>query len=571
MSARSRRPGARPATPTLLAGGNPQRKADPRSLDPDAIYPANQQETLPIALMSLTAAFLALAVSAKGNYMMLYGDAVAHLGIARRIVDTNTPGLMQLGSPWLPLPHLLMLPFIGNMDWWRDGMAGAWPSMVCFVLAVVGLYRLARRIMPTSWAFVAAAFFGLNANLLYLSTTAMNEPLFLALMVWITLVTCEAVDFIKTDEPRRVAPHLVLLGLLLLAAVMTRYDGWILAAVAWFIVTWKLWRKPLLWRQIRPAFLALTLLTAVGPIAWFAYNHVYGHDWLDFMRGPYSAKEIDRRTSPPGSHHYFGWHDPAWSLMLYARTAQVDAAAWETGWLVAALALWGSFKTWRAHVETSTLLLWLPLPFYVYSISWGSVPIFIPQLYPHSFYNSRYGMELLPAFALFLGFALYLIAKILKTKQPLVARILQPVCLMLIALNLLFMLHAIPLVLKEAMVNSRGRLAIETPLAEQLATIPRGATVMMDTSEYVGALQTAGIPLKQAIGPADYYRWRDGLANPGATAAMFVSSDGDALSKAIAAHPGDLTETSILCTTGHPCLRIYRSNIYRSNSNRKPS
>ena len=513
--------------------------------------------------MALTAVFLALAVSAKQNYMMLYGDAVAHLGIARRIVDNNNPGLIQLGSPWLPLPHLLMLPFIANMTWWRDGMAGAWPSMICFVLAVTGMYRLARRMMPTPWAFVGAAFFGLNANLLYLSTTAMNEPLFLALILWITLVTCELFDLIRTANVKRAAPHLMLLGLLLLAATMTRYDGWIVAAVVWLVAAWKLVRSPLVLRQVLPGFIAFTLLTLAGPLSWFAYNHVYGHDWLDFMRGPYSAREIDRRTSPPGSHHYFGWHDPAWSLMLYARTAQVDAAAWETGWLIAAAALWGSWKAWRSKVERATLLLWLPLPFYVYSISFGSVPIFIPQIYPHSFYNSRYGMELLPVFALFLAFTLYRIYQALLVKQPLVARVLQPVSLLLVVLNLVFMLHAIPLVLKEAMVNSRGRLAIETPLAEQLATVPPGAAILMDNSGYVGSLQTAGIPLKQTIGPSDYYRWRAGLADPAATAAMIVSSDGDQLSKAIAAHSSQLTETSVLCTTGHPCLRIYRSNIYR--------
>ena len=222
----------------MLAGGKPQRTVDPRSLDPDAVYPANRQETLPIGLMALTAGFLALTVSARQGYMMLYGDAVSHLGIARRIVDNNAPGLVQLGSPWLPLPHLLMLPFIGKMEWWQDGMAGAWPSLICYVLAVVGVYRLARRMMPTQWAFVATAFFGLNANLLYLSTTAMNEPLFLALLVWITVVTCELMEFVAAEAEKRVAPHLVVLGLLILAAVMTRYVGWVVGGVVWCLVSW---------------------------------------------------------------------------------------------------------------------------------------------------------------------------------------------------------------------------------------------------------------------------------------------------------------------------------------------
>ena len=118
-------------------------------------------------------------------------------------------------------------------------------------------------------------------------------------------------------------------------------------------------------RQIVPGFATFTLLTVIGPVAWFDYNHVYGHDWLDFMRGPYSAKEIDRKTSPPGAHKYWGWHNPAWSLMLYARTAQVDSTAWEFGWLVAAGSLYAAWKAWYSRLDRAAFLLWLPLPFYV--------------------------------------------------------------------------------------------------------------------------------------------------------------------------------------------------------------
>ena len=517
---------------------------------------------MPIVLMSLTAGFLALAVSARQGYMLLYGDAVAHMGIARRIVDTNAPGLMQLGSPWLPLPHLLMLPFISSMKWWQNGMAGAWPSLACYVLAVAGVYRLARRLVNAEWAFVAAAFFGLNANLLYLSTTAMNEPLFLALLVWIVNVTCELLQFAAGGLHRRVAPHLVLLGLLNLAAVMTRYDGWVLAAAVWCLVTYKISRRKALWDRVRPGFALFTVLTVAGPLGWFEYNHVYGHDWLDFMRGPYSAKEIDRRTSPPGSKHYFGWHDPAWSLMLYARTAQVDAAAWETGWLVAAGALWGLWRTWRIRFERAAALLWLPLPFYVYSVSYGSVPIFIPQIYPHSFYNSRYGMELLPALAIFVSYALYQFGEACKKRQPLLMRLMQPVALVLTVLNLLFMLHSVPLVLKEAMVNSRGRLALEGPIAEALMAVPKGQQVLIDNSEYVGALQTAGIPLQQTIGPSDYYGWRTGMNDPAHTAALIVTTDGDQLSKVLGSHPSGLVNESIICSSNKPCVRIWRSEVY---------
>ena len=524
--------------------------------------PATRQETLPAGLAAVIVGFSALSVSALHGYMLLYGDAVAHLGIARRLVDTNTPGLAQLGGVWLPLPHLLMLPFIGKMEWWQNGMAGAWPSLLCYVISVMGMYRLARRLVAPRWALVSTAFFGLNPNLLYLSTTAMTEPLFLALLVWIVLLTLEFNEAIGAQRERIATNRLILLGLLLLAAVMTRYDGWILGAAVWCVVAWQMFKQPAMRLRLMPAFVAFTLLTIAGPLAWFEYNHVYGHDWLDFMRGPYSAKEIDRKTSPPGSHKYWGWHNPAWSLMLYARTAQVDAAAWETGWLVAAAALWGAWKFWKDRTDKTALLLWLPLPFYVYSISYGSVPIFIPQLYPHAYYNSRYGMEMLPALGIFMTIALVWLSRRFPSAQVLATRLIVPVALLLIVINALFMLHKTPLVLDEAMHNSRGRLALEEPLAQQLASFPLGSKILMENSNHIGALQKAAIPLKQTIGPDDYYGWRNGLAAPAQTAQYVVTIAGDELSKAVTIHPEGLTELSIVCSTGQPCVRIYKSDRY---------
>ncbi|ADW69843.1 ArnT family glycosyltransferase [Granulicella tundricola] len=543
--------------------GGPLVQGPPR--DPDAVTPALREDMLPISMGAVVLGFIAIAISAMRGTMMLYGDAVAHLGIARRIVDTKYPGLAQLGGVWLPLPHLLMTPFIWKMEWWQDGMAGAWPSLICYVVGVLGFYRLARRVLVPRWALVATAFLAMNANLLYLTSTAMTEPLFLALMIWITLVTLECVEAIEAARPLGAGRRMLGLGVLIFCAVMTRYDGWVLGAAVWCVIAWTLWKEPAMRAKLAGVFVGFTLITVAGPLSWFAYNHVYGHDWLDFMRGPYSAKEIDRKTSPPGSHHYFGWHDPAWSLMLYARTAQVDAAAWETGWLVAAASLAGLWLTIKSKVRWSALLLWMPLPFYVYSISYGSVPIFIPQLYPHSYYNSRYGMEMLPCFALFGAVGLSALAVWLKPRQPLVVRFMQPVMLMLIVLNTIWMLHKTPLVLKEAQVNSMGRISLETALANQLVTFAPGAPIMMETGSFVGALQKAGIPLKQTLTPSDYYK---GLTTPAEKAAYVISFAGDDVAKAVTAHPEGLTEMTILCSTGQPCARVYRSDRFLGAGNR---
>ena len=62
--------------------------------------------------------------------ILLYGDAVAHIHIARRVFDSITPGPLRLGTVWLPLPHILMMPFLVS-DWmWRTGVGGSIVSMI---------------------------------------------------------------------------------------------------------------------------------------------------------------------------------------------------------------------------------------------------------------------------------------------------------------------------------------------------------------------------------------------------------------------------------------------------------
>ena len=83
-------------------------------------------------------------------------------------------------------------------------------------------------------------------------------------------------------------------------------------------------------------------------------------------------------------------------------------------------------------------LLWLPLPFYVYSVAYGSVPIFIPVWFPHSWYNTRYGMEMLPAFALFAAAAL----EGLAMWRPRWQEWMVPVAAVLIVANSILLLRA---------------------------------------------------------------------------------------------------------------------------------
>src|SRR5437879_9858317 len=93
-------------------------------------------------------AWLAVCVSVfsflfyfRRGEVLLYGDAVAHINIARRIFDSKTPGLLQLGTVWLPLPHLLMMPFLMSDKMWQNGSGGSLPSLAAYVMGVLGMFR----------------------------------------------------------------------------------------------------------------------------------------------------------------------------------------------------------------------------------------------------------------------------------------------------------------------------------------------------------------------------------------------------------------------------------------------
>lgn len=572
------KPGAPIAQNRRMVSGGSRLPSTP--FDWNAVRPVAKGEVFPLFTVGVVLAFFATLISFSRGYVLLYGDAVAHLAIARRILDARWPGMGQLGGVWLPLPHLLMLPFVQKMVWWQSGLGGAPMSIFSYAVSVAGVWRLARRWMSIRWALVATAFYALNANLLYLSSTAMTEALFLALLVWSTVAAVEGVAALRAADEKRARAWVLGAGALIVGMVFTRYDGWIVGAVVWCVFARELWRSALR-QRLWMAFVVFTVLCAAGPLFWFWFNHHYMGDWLDFMRGPYSAKQIERRTAPPGQH-YRGWLNPGWALLFYLRTSQIDASAWETGWVVmiAALAgLWWSLRRAEptsenpeigqpqpAAARTLTWLLWVPLPFYVYSVAYGSVPIFIPQLWPHSYYNARYGMEMLPALAIYAAYAAWLGEQSLRGRSEAWAKITlrfaQPVAMLLCVANCVAMMYFIPLVLKEGMVNATTRQALERSIAQVIETVPQDVPVMMYTSAHVGAVQVAGRPLKTMVSEQDWDSWHTALEDPARYAEVVIAIKGDPVDEAVKAHPQGLTEEQVICTTGQPCARIYRSEVF---------
>ncbi len=458
---------------------------------------------------------------------------------------------------------MLLIPFVAVYAWWADGIAGMIPSAMAYIAGCAGIHRLVRHWLRPSAAVVAVAFFGLNANLLYLQTTAMTEPLFLCEMIWLAVWLVEWRGALNNDPPRA-ARLLCGIALVLVAAVFTRYDGWVLAFLAWTSVGIVQLRTSTL--RSRTFWIASAAVVA-APLIWFTYNGIVFGDWLDFARGPYSAAAIEMRTATPGSGPpHPGWHNPWVSLIFFVKCAEMDVVAKSWGNFTLMLAVLGTAWGWlttRRRAFQWTLLLWLPVPFYAYSIAFGSVPIFLPVWWPHSWYNTRYGMEMLPAFALGLGFcAQFVIAVFREFKRKLVP-LAAAAIYVIVGVNAWAVLRDHPLTYVEGTKNIESRRAFETeipPVLRSLLATRPGGLILMETSVYPNLVAFTGIPLRQTINESDKEFYSAALAAPATHAAIVVAFDGDEIDRAVKTHPNGLRLVQRFHCPGQKAGAVYVSD-----------
>ncbi|HEX8925229.1 MAG TPA: hypothetical protein VF786_05525, partial [Terriglobales bacterium] len=376
-----------------------------------------QKDILRVAALASVASIAAFLWFLAHNQVLLYGDAVAHINIARRVFDSRDPSPVQLGTVWLPLPHVLMMPFVVSDAMWRSGIGGSIPSMIAYVLGAVGVFRLVRGRASRVAAWTACALFALNPSLLYMQSTAMTESIFLCAMIWSLVYLDEMLRGLFRERgeglPARLKPSVAIgrCGVALGAAIFTRYDGWILAfAVACVAVIAVLisiaFGSSTRDERVGRATVEFLLFLALCPTLWLAHNYSISKHPLDWWNGPYSAKAIEQRTTRPGDPPYPGKDHMRTAEMYFAKCARMQMAEGRAEWPLFLVAIAGAGLALARPIRMApVLLLWLPLPFYAYSIAYGSVPIFIPVWWPYSYYNVRYGLELLPAIAACIGLA----------------------------------------------------------------------------------------------------------------------------------------------------------------------
>ena len=401
----------------------------------------------------------------RGN-LLYYGDAVAHLNIARRLFDSRTPGYEQIGTVWLPLPHWIMSWFARDPEWWRTGLAGGIPAAGAQALAAVFLFATLRRALScTTAALVGMLLFLLNPNSAYLGSLPMTEPFF-------ALTFCALAYF-------TVARSALGAGLAACAGTLIRYDGWFVIP---FVAAYFLWTAG--WRKAA----WFSVLAGAGPLYWLWHNWAYYGDPLEFYWGAYSAKAINQRAVDAGMARYPGDH--AWMQALRQFAAASQSVA---GTPLGLIGLAGMAALMWKRAWWLLLFLWLPPLFYWLSVYSSGTPIFVPYLEPFSYYNTRYGLAALPLLA---AGAAAVVAVAPGRARTLVAPL---VLLGGLSTWIFFPQPDAWICWKESQVNSEARRAWTAEAADYLRAHYRGGGILASFGDQTGIFQQAGIPLAATV------------------------------------------------------------------------
>ena len=328
------------------------------------------------------------------NLILAYNDSMSHLDIARRVVDGLKPGFAQIGSVWLPLPHLLMLPFVWSNFLWHTGLAGSFTSILAFVGSAYLMYKIVFALTKSyPAAILGFLIFAINPNMVYMQAIPMTE----SLLIFLSLGSFYfALLWEKTNDYR----NLIITAFFILLATLTRYDGWMLLAQIApiiFIISWR--RKGL--KSAESNLILFMTLAFYGVILWLLWNLLIFHDPLYFANGPFSAKAQQMVFDSEGK--LFSKGNVIYSIYIYTLAVIRNNGAIIT--LFAGVgAVYYFVKNRLSNQALVMTLLFSPLIFNVLALFTGNSIINLPDIPPYTLFNVRYGLMLLPSIAIFIAY-----------------------------------------------------------------------------------------------------------------------------------------------------------------------
>lgn len=450
---------------------------------------------LPAVILSLLSIFYSL----HSDIIIAYGDAESHLNISKRVIDSLTPGLAQLGGVWLPLPHLLMIPLVYFNFLWTTGLAGSIVSGLSFVIASLFIYKttfLLTRSRPAG--FLSFLLFALNPNILYMQSTPLTE---LPLLMFFVLSTYFFLRFLYDDTK---VMYLLPAAFFGFCATLTRYDGWflVLFEALIIIIYYAVYKHNR--TRLEGRLILFSTLAFYGMGLWILWDFLILGDPFYFTNSQFSAKSQQMAWLTKGELP--AYHNLLQSFLYYFVTSMSITGVVIFAFSVIGFILLLRDKTVRNRLLIATLLA-VPFIFYVVTLFLGQSIIFIPHLTPVGFewrlFNVRYGLMMIPLTSI--AFAYFFHKRPLSMKTLLVFLILFQ-----------FVLYGAGFSKVETLADGTAGLSrAKRPDAERwLNRHYDGGLVMIDDYSRVISIIRSGIPMNNIIYLGNKPYWEESLSQP---------------------------------------------------------
>jgi hypothetical protein len=341
-----------------------------------------------------------------------YNDARSHLDIARRVVENLKPGFAQLGSVWLPLPHLLSTITVWNNFMWHSGLSGAIQSMIAYVATSILMYKILQTLGANMAGRLTGVIgFALNMNILYMQSTAMTELLLIGTM---TAGVYELFKWFEEDTMIR----LVKSSFWIMLSTMNRYDGWFLLFFAAVLIVIQSLRKHG-YKTAEGVFILFSTMAGFGIILWIIWNWIIFRDPLYFIFGPYAAATQQAQIAAAGQ--LTTEHNLPFSTETYVLSVIYNAGMLQTILAAIGMLLFWFDKKITGSLRLAAVALLSPFFFNILALYLGQSVLFIQGLNGNSWFNVRYGMMMIPTVSIFVG---YLVHRLKNIKYVTVSLIL---------------------------------------------------------------------------------------------------------------------------------------------------
>lgn len=469
----------------------------------------NRNSTALVLVISVILSWISwLYYFSKGTHLA-YNDAMSHLDIARRVFDNLTPGAAQLGSVWLPLSHVLMLPTIWIDFFWRTGFSAGIVSMISYSLTVVAIFKTSKVLgLSLQAALIAAAVAACNINFLYLQTTALTEPLFMACA---SMSLYYLAKWAKGDNLYALASA----AFWIMLSSLTRYDGWALLGLSGISVVLIAWLKHKKLAAVEGNAILFGTLAGFGIMLWLGWNYLIFGNPLYFATGEFSAKAqqdiLAAANDLPTKHNLW----LSFLTYLYAAINNIGLVS-----LLIACFGWILFlKQKKAADRALALAFAAPLVFNILALYLGHSVIHLPELFGASWFNVRYGLIVLPWVAIGIAYV--------YSQKNVLAKTLVPYILFL-HIGMFF--------------NNRYVVTVDDGLwgssqknvqqVGQWINSTIGSTddlILVSVASHDAILFQSGLPMKRFIHEGTGGFWDNALADPSAFAPYVIMRSHDTL------------------------------------------